>query len=191
MENFPQINDSIFNSFPTLESERLLFRNFKGSDAEDIFYLKTDSRVMEYMDSVKHKSLDDSLEVIKKNQSSFNDKSGVNWAIIEKSTHKLIGYFGYWRLFRDNCRGEIGYSLKPEYWGKGYMFEAMTKLIGFGFKELHLHSIEANINTNNRNSEKLLLKFGFKKEAYFRENYLFEGEFLDSIIYSLLESDIK
>ena len=71
------------------------------------------------------------------------------------------------------------------------MFEAMTKLIGFGFKELHLHSIEANINTNNRNSEKLLLKFGFKKEAYFRENYLFEGEFLDSIIYSLLESDIK
>jgi ribosomal-protein-alanine N-acetyltransferase len=186
-----QINEAVFESFPTLESERLLFRNFKDSDAKDIFYLKTDSRVMEYMDSVKHKSLDDSLEVIKKNQSSFNDKTGVNWAIIEKSTHKLIGYFGYWRLFRDNSRGEIGYSLKPEYWGKGYMFEAMTKLIGFGFKELHLHSIEANINPNNRNSEKLLLKFGFKKEAYFRENYLFEGEFLDSIIYSLLESDIK
>lgn len=191
MKNLPQINDLVFCTFPNLESERLVFRNFKNSDAKDIYYLKTDSRVMKHMDSTKHKSLDDSLKVIKKNQSSFNDKSGINWAIIEKSTNKFIGYFGFWRLFRDNCRGEVGYSLKPEYWGKGYMFEAMSTLIDFGFKKLHLHSIEANINPNNQNSEKLLVKFGFKKEAYFRENYLFEGVFLDSVIYSLLENDVK
>ena len=186
-----KINESVFENFPVLNSDRLSFRNFQESDAPDMFDLKTDERVMKFMDSERHKSLDDSLKAIQTNQESFKNKTGINWAIIETKSNKCIGYFGYWKLCRDNCRGEIGYSLKPEFWGKGYMLEAMTSLINYGFNSMHLHSIEANINPSNRSSEKLLVKFGFKKEAYFRENYFFEGEFLDSIIYSLLESDIK
>ncbi|PNQ72528.1 N-acetyltransferase [Hanstruepera neustonica] len=186
-----QINDTVFENFPELESNRLLYRNFNAGDAADLFYLKTDARVMAHMDSNKHESINDSLEAIKRNQDSFKDKTGINWAIVDKATNEFIGYFGYWRFFRENCRGEIGYSLKPEFWGKGFMTEAMTRLIAFGFEDLNLHSIEANINPNNANSEKLLVNFGFKKEAHFRENYLFNGQFLDSIIYCLLESDLK
>ena len=103
----------------------------------------------------------------------------------------MIGYFGYWRLIRKHCRGEIGYALHPKVWGNGYMKETLDCLIPFGFNEMNLHSIEANLNPNNGNSERLLQRFGFKKEAYFRENYLFNGKFNDSVIYSLLESDLK
>lgn len=186
-----QINESVFESFPELESDRLYYRNFNAGDAADLFYLKTDARVMAHMDSKKHESINDSLEAITRNQESFKEKTGINWAIIEKDTNQFIGYFGYWRLDRQNSRGEIGYSLKPEYWGQGFMTEAMNCLISFGFEQLNLHSIKANINPNNANSEKLLVRFGFKKEAYFREDYLFEGQFLDSVIYCLLESDIR
>jgi ribosomal-protein-alanine N-acetyltransferase len=49
-----------------------------------------------------------------------------------------------------------------------------------------LHSIEANINPDNLASANLLEKNGFKKEAHFRENFYYNGKFLDSLIYSLV-----
>jgi len=101
----------------------------------------------------------------------------------------MVGYFGIWRIERDNCRGEIGYSLDPKYWGKGYMAEAFRTIIPFGFQQLHLHSMEGNINPHNESSRRILLKHGFVKEGYFRENFYFDEKFLDSEIYSLLEKD--
>jgi ribosomal-protein-alanine N-acetyltransferase len=63
-------------------------------------------------------------------------------------------------------------------------------MVRFGFKEMNLHSIEANVNPLNERSQKVLERVGFKREAYFRENYLFDGKFLDSVIFSLLEKDL-
>lgn len=54
---------------------------------------------------------------------------------------------------------------------------------------MKFHRIEANMNPNNILSIKLLEKLGFKKEAYFRENFFYNGKFLDSVIYSMIESD--
>jgi ribosomal-protein-alanine N-acetyltransferase len=71
------------------------------------------------------------------------------------------------------------------------MYETINTIVRFGFNEMKLHSIEANVNPLNEKSKKVLEKVGFKKEAYFRENYLFNGNFLDSVIYSLLEKDLK
>ena len=70
------------------------------------------------------------------------------------------------------------------------MSETMSTIVEFGFNELNLHSIEANINPSNNPSRKLLLNSGFKKEAYFRENYFHDGKYLDSEIYSLLAKDL-
>ena len=71
------------------------------------------------------------------------------------------------------------------------MMEAAKKTIDFGFREMGLHSIEANINPNNLRSTKMLEKCGFVKEAHFRENYYYDGKFLDSVIYSLLNNPLK
>ena len=68
--------------------------------------------------------------------------------------------------------------------------KTIDKIVRFGFNEMKLHSIEANVNPENERSKKVLEKIGFKKEAYFRENYLFDNKFLDSIIYSMLEKDL-
>lgn len=186
-----EINTKIFNKFPELESERLILREFKQEDATDLFLIRSNDDVMNYMDSYRHKSIQDSEKEIIKIQESYKNKAGINWIIEEKSTKKVIGYFGFWRIMKEHCRAEIGYALKPEFWGKGFMNEAMNRLIDFGFKELNIHSIEANVNPKNEKSIQLLEKMNFKKEAYFRENYLFEGRFIDSIIYSLLEIDLK
>ena len=69
------------------------------------------------------------------------------------------------------------------------MKESMITLMNFAFNTLKLHSLEANVNPENENSKKALLKLSFRKEGYFRENYYFNGKFLKSEIYSLLKTD--
>ena len=186
-----KINDDVFNIFPKLETERLLLMEFVKSDAEELFKMRSDERVQKYLDRDLHKTVEESELMIDGMIKTFNNKEGINWIIRKKDSLNVIGYIGYWRMIRNNVRAEIGYAMKPEYWGKGYMQEALTKVIDFGFNEFCLHSIEANVNPDNAKSVKLLEKFGFKREAYFKEDYFYNGKFLDSAIYSLVETDYE
>jgi ribosomal-protein-alanine N-acetyltransferase len=185
-----EINKSIFKTFPEFESDRLLFRKILLSDAKDILLIRSDDDVMRFMDVPRHYSIRDAEKLIHSVEESYSNENGINWAIVEKHSNSFVGYFGFFRLIPEHCRAEIGYTLKPEYWGKGYMFETISRMVSFGFKNMRLHSIEANVNPKNERSKKVLEKIGFRKEAYFRENYLFDNKFLDSIIYSLLEKDL-
>ncbi len=184
-----KINIEVFEKFPVLETERLLYREFEIEDAGDLYFIRSNDQVMYYMDTYKHQTIQDSEKLIKDVLKSFKEQTGINWAIIDKSTNKFLGYFGYWRIMKENCRAEIGFALKPEFWGNGYMNETMNSLIDFGFNGLKIHSIEANVNPMNESSIHVLENLNFKKEAHFRENYLFDGRYIDSIIYSLLETD--
>jgi ribosomal-protein-alanine N-acetyltransferase len=85
-------------------------------------------------------------------------------------------------------RAEIGYVLHPQHQGKGLMTEAMKAVIHYAFEVMQLHSIEANINPLNIASKQVLLKNGFVQEAYFRENFYFNGVFLDSMIFSRINN---
>jgi len=186
---YTDINEKVFESFPEFETERLLIRQFKEEDAERLFEIRSNDEVMRYMDTFPENNVNEIKHKIQEMNLGFDMKLGLNWAIVEKSSGTMIGYFGIWRIERDNCRGEIGYSLDPKYWGKGYMAEAFRTIIPFGFQQLHLHSMEGNINPHNESSRRILLKHGFVKEGYFRENFYFDEKFLDSEIYSLLEKD--
>jgi len=185
------INEIYFNDFPQFESKRLLLRKLTLADAPDVQLIRSDKKVMNYMDSDNHATIQYSENFISENLKMYGQKEGIFWGLIEKTSGKFIGDFAYWKIDKKNSRAEIGYVLKPEFWGKGFMKEAMIKIINFGFDDLKLHSIEANINPENENSRGILTKLGFKKEAYFRENYYFNGEYLDSEIYSLLKIDFK
>ncbi len=185
-----ELNKEVFKSFPQLESKRLLFKEILMSNAMDLYSIRSDEEVMEFMDIPKLESLEEAQEQVKCLSNSFSEGKSIRWGIIEKSSNNFIGYYGYWRLVPEHCRGEIGYALLPQFWNKGYMSETLNVLLNFGFESIKLHSIEANVNPQNIRSIRLLEKIGFKKEAYFRENYLFNGRFLDSVIYSLLQKDL-
>ena len=183
------INETIFKKFPDLESERLFFKEYQKEDAKSLLYIRSHAQVSKYMDSKIPQIIEDSEKKIGDLQQAFNEGKGITWAIRDKATNSLIGDFGICKLDRQNFRGEIGYVLNPDYWGKGYMKESMITLMNFAFNTLKLHSLEANVNPENENSKKALLKLNFRKEGYFRENYFFNGKFLDSEIYSLLKTD--
>ena len=191
MDTETQINTRIFETFPVLESERLLFRAYKKEDAKILFNIRSHKAVSKYMYSIIPKDITDTEQRIEGYINAFQDKTGMIWVIEEKTSNKQIGDLGIWRINHQNSRGEIGYALHPNSWGKGYMTEALNTIIRFGFDNINIHSYEANVNTENINSKRLLLKFGFKLEAQFRENFYYDGQFLDSEIYCLLKSDIS
>ncbi len=184
-----QINNEVFKEFPILESKKLIFREFEASDAANLFAIRSNPEAMKYMDTYLCADMIEANQMIEKNRKSFYNQSGINWVIASKASGKMLGYFSLWRIIKEHCRGEIGIALIPEHWGNGYMQAAFKTIIPFLFNKLHLHSIEANIDKRNDASRHLLEKFNFKQEAHFKENYLFNNQYYDSVIFSLLEDE--
>ena len=175
-----------FTPFPNLETERLLLRRVNDNDANEIFALRSNPETMKYIPRPLVKSIDDALEHIAMIDAKIESNEGINWAITYKDNPKLIGIIGHYRIKPENYRAEIGYMLLPEYHGKGIVSEAVKEAINYGFNEMKLHSIEAIIDPENFGSERVLQKCGFVKEAHLKENAFYEGHFLDTVIYSIL-----
>ena len=178
-----------FDQFPSITTDRLQLRHVEKSDVNEIFFLRSDKKVMKYIDRSPAKKIGDGYEFIQKITEQEKNNDAVTWAITLKSNSKLIGTICYWNIQKEHFRAEVGYVLHPDYWGKGIMQEALLKVINYGFKVMNLHSIEANVNPGNAASIKLLEKNKFVREAYFKENYFYNGKFLDTVIYSLLNTE--
>lgn len=177
-----------FSPFPNLETDRLTLRRVTVNDVNEIFDLRSNKEVMKYIPRPIAKTLDDALDHINTINAMIDKNEGINWGISFRGSPKLVGIIGHYRIQPHNHRAEVGYILNPEFHGQGIIPEAMKKVIAYGFNEMKLHSIEAVINPKNNASERVLQKSGFKKEAHFIENHLYEGEFLDTVIYSLLNN---
>ena len=176
-----------FVPFPEIKTERLLLRKMTDADAPEIQFLRSDDRVMKYIDREKTKTVEEALAFIQKVNGSIDNNECIMWAIaLQDDPDTLIGNIGFWRIINQHYRSEIGYTLHPDFWNNGIMKEALLAAIDFGFKAMKLHSIEAHINPDNTASGKVLEKTGFVREAYFKEDFFFRGEFIDTAIYSLL-----
>ena len=180
-----------FTPFPELKTERLVLRRILMEDAQALFEMRSDERVMQFLDRPRAKSIADAENLIRLIDHDIENNIGITWGVSLTGTSRLIGTMGFWNITKAHFRAEIGYLLHPDFQGKGLMIESAKKTIDFGFREMGLHSIEANINPNNLRSAKMLEKCGFVKEAHFRENYYYDGKFLDSVIYSLLNNPLK
>ena len=177
-----------FSPFPEIKTERLLLRRMTTNDAKEILFLRSSKEVMKYIDREIIKSEKEAQLFINKIDASLNSNNGIMWGItLKEQPRRLIGNIGYWRLVKEHYRAEVGYMLHPSFWKKGIMREALLSVIDFGFDKMNLHSIEANINPGNAASARLLKSTGFIKEAYFKEDYFFNGTFHDTIIYSRLK----
>jgi len=176
----------VFEPFPILRTSRLMLRKVSRIDVHEIFFLRSDPRIMKYLDKAAAHTVDDAVTFIDKIESQEKSAEAIMWAIVMNNEEKLIGTIGFWNMTPEHYRAEIGYALYPDKQGKGIMQEAMEAVLNYGFRVMHLHSVEANVNPGNAGSIKLLERNGFVREGYYRENYFFDGRFLDSAIYSLL-----
>jgi ribosomal-protein-alanine N-acetyltransferase len=175
-----------FTPFPVIHTERLVLREITEDDLPEIFYQRSDSQMMKYVDRVPARSLEDAAEFLGKIKTFQSTNEGITWGITLKNEPRLIGNMGIWRIEKEHHRAEIGYALHLSHQSKGYASEALKAILHYGFHTMQLHSMEANVNPGNAASIKLLERNNFVREAYFKENYFFDGKYLDSAIYSLI-----
>jgi ribosomal-protein-alanine N-acetyltransferase len=176
-----------FNPFPELTTERLLLRRLRAEDADEILFLRSDEAVMKYINKEPTATLEDANAFIK----SINDNIDLNyvimWALaLKENPGKLIGIICLWRIQTEHYRAEAGFSLLPQFWRQGLIKEALKRVVEYGFNDLKLHSIEGRINPDNAASAATLESAGFVREAYFKEDYCFRGQFLNTAVYSKL-----
>lgn len=177
-----------FSAFPALITQRLILRKMSvDKDAQAMFALRSNIQVMQYVNRPIAKSVDDSIQLIEMILDLITNNNAINWAItLKENPSYMIGNIGIFNLKKENYRGEFGYMLHVDYWRKGIMQEAIECCIKYAFEEMKLHSLEATINPQNIASAAILEKNGFIKEAHFKEDCFWNGEFCDSIVYSLL-----
>ncbi|RCX21091.1 ribosomal-protein-alanine N-acetyltransferase [Anaerobacterium chartisolvens] len=174
---------------PKLETERLILRKLEITDTNDVFDYAKHPEVAKYVTWEAHKSVEDAKGFINWTLGRYKNDEAGEWGIMLKDNSKIIGAMGFVQLDLQNSCGLIGYVLSKEYWGKGIMTEAVTRLISFGFKDMGLNRIEAVHAVENEASGKVMQKSGMKFEGVLRQRMFAKGKFWDVKQYSIIKED--
>ena len=174
-ERVNNMNAEINISNVILETDRLILRAWEITDLDDFFEYASVEGVGEKAGWEHHKSKDKSLEILK----MFMEEKKV-FAIVLKENQKAIGSIGIEELGEeldkdlDNLSGrELGYVLNKDYWNKGIMTEAVSKVIDYCFNTLNLNFLMASYFNHNIASKKVLenLNFKFYKDIIIETGY--------------------
>ena len=176
------------NIFPTLTTKQLDLVEIQQSHLTDLYLLFSDRKVTEYYNLLPLKHEQDGQTLLDWFRNRFKEGLGIRWGIALKGEANIIGTIGF-NNFTSKHRANIGYDLQSIYWNKGYMKEALQTIIDFGFNELDINRIEAEVMQGNIVSEKLLEKMDFVREGILRQWMLWNGQYYDMTMYSLLRTD--
>ena len=171
----------------TIETERLILRKWQLEDLDDFYEYARNPNVGPMAGWEPHSSKEVSLKILE----SFIEKEEV-WAIVLKENKKVIGSLG---IHPDNNRGKyyaktIGFVLSEDYWGKGYMVEAVKRIIKYVFEEMNVDILTAFHYPHNIRSKRVIEKCGFKYEVTIEQgSKIYDGQVFDSICHSIMKSD--
>ncbi len=151
------------------ETERLRVRHFTADDKDNYYKLSGDFQVMQYIRAVKTKEESDQFLEQIMNDDKSNPMLG-RWAAEDKTTGEFIGSFAIIPV--PGLPGEIqlGYSLTPENWGKGYATELTKAGLNFFLDNYPLPRIYGVTEIPNTASQHVLLKAGFRSAGTMMEN---------------------
>ena len=155
------MNHLNFTPFPDIVTERLVLRCLNLSDDNEILFLRSDERILKYLDIPIAKTLDDARNFINKINDNIKTNQSIYWGFAFKNENKLIGTICLWDFSEDRFTAFIGYVLHPNFQGQGIMQEVFINILNYGFKYLKLKSIEADVDPNNSKSIQLLIKNNF------------------------------
>lgn len=171
-----------------LSTSDLCLRPQKLSDVKGMFSMLSDQESMKYWSDPPLLEEKEALRVLQEDIDSDAQGNSLCWAITLKGQDQMIGKCILFRFDQKNRHAEIGFILNREYWRRGLMQQALESVIHFAFHTLNLHRIEADVDLRNAGSLGVLEKLGFQREGLFRDRWLLNGEWVDSVMLGLVNS---
>jgi ribosomal-protein-alanine N-acetyltransferase len=167
-----------FSPFPYLTTAQYELRPLQPTDEKEVFALRSDDAINQYLDRPKATSIDDAKQFIRKIIDGVANNLSIFWVITPKGESTFLGSICLWNLSTDPRKADLGFELLPRYHGKGIMQEVIPVVIQFGFEQMKLEKIEAELSPRNLKSARLLGKNNFTLAVLNKENP-------DSVIYEL------
>ena len=163
-----------------LETDRLILRELKLNDKDELAQILSDKESMKYY---THPFSDEEVvNWINRNINNYKTYSHGLWAVLLKGKNTFIGDCGITiqQVEGENIH-EIGYHIKKEYWNKGYATEAARACKDYAFNILNIDKIYSYTKVDNCPSRKVAEKVGMKFIKNFTKNI--SGEEVEEVLY--------
>ena len=178
------------DTFPTLQSRRLVLREIVPSDAAALYAIHSDTDAMRWFGTDPLSNLQQAEQLVETFAAWRKTANpGTRWGIVEHGAHQLLGTCGLFKWNRAWKSCTIGYELSRDARGKGLMHEALSMVLAWGFEHMSLNRVEAQIHPENHASIKLATRLGFVCEGRLREAGFWLGAHRDLLQYALLRAD--
>lgn len=174
---------------PTLHTSRLRLRPFNDQDADALFALHSNAIVLRYWDATAWNSRSRAEGFIATCQEIAEAGTGARLAVDRSSDGAFIGWCALSRWNRTFRSASMGYCFNDAAWGHGYATEAARAMLEWSFETLDLNRVQAETDTRNVASARVLDKLGFVREGTLREDCVVNDEVSDSWVYGLLRRE--
>jgi ribosomal-protein-alanine N-acetyltransferase len=180
-------------SFPILETSRLHLTEVTASDSHAVFELFADENVVRFYAVACLVELAQAEQLIQLWRTRFESGLGIRWGVRLRESHELIGTCGFNTWSSQMRAGTIGFDLKPTYWGRGMVSEALRAALSAAFGAQlpcgELNRVQADVVAGNVRSENVLRALGFQDEGLRRECAYWKNSYHDMRCFGLLRRE--
>ena len=175
---------------PILETARLRLRPVKTSDAPSIGKFAGAREIADTMISIPHPyPPEEAKQYVARQQAEQKEGHAVAFTIRQKSDGLFCGLIEVRTIDHEHLTGELSFWLAVEWWGHGYMSEAIPAVVQYGFEDLGLNRLYAFHMMRNPACGRLLQKSGFKQEGVLRQCVQKWGQFEDVALQAILKKE--
>ncbi|TNE37178.1 MAG: N-acetyltransferase [Alphaproteobacteria bacterium] len=163
-----------------LETDRLILRPFKMSDAQSVATLIGNYDVAKMLSRVPYPyALSDAEGFLKMQIDEIEPRRNVFAIEIKDGPEVAVGAIGVHGENEPEGQAELGYWIGEPYWGQGYVSEAARQVVAFAFTDMGLHTIVAGHFVGNMGSRKILLGLGFEDVDIAKRHSTARGQDVD------------
>jgi RimJ/RimL family protein N-acetyltransferase len=178
-----------------IRTDRLVLRLMTTGDIDDIFAYQSRDDVCRYLlyeprtrEVVASKVAEHALATTLAADGDYLQLA-LELPAAEGGAARVIGDSYFTISSAEHSRGEIGWTLHPDFWGQGFAHEAASAVLELAFDSLGLHRVVAELDPRNAGSIALCLRLGLREEAFFHEDMMFKGDWADTGVYAILAEE--
>lgn len=182
------INDNDRKKYK-IETENLILRLLEFNDIYSITEILSNINVTKNLLEVPYPyTLEDAKSFVIYNLENFYSERFIIYMIADRETNEIYGSISM-SFSQIHNRGEVGYYIGEEYWGRGIMTEALKAVIDFWFDK-GLKKIVGNHFEFNKASGKVMEKAGMKCEGSMKKHVKRNGKYYDLVYYGIINEKV-
>ena len=184
----PIVSTDWQQGLPTLAGDQVVLRELRASDAASLFALLTTEEVSRFI-SPPPTTVEGFERFIAWTLRQRTAGTYACFAVTLRGFDTAIGIFQIRQLEPGFGTAEWGFAIGSQFWGTGVFQEGAELVLDFAFDTIGVHRLEARAAVLNGRGNGALQKIGAVQECVLRKSFLRNGQYLDQVLYAILDSD--